>query len=324
MTSPSERPGGRLAPVPQPIIQRALTAPEHPPLTNTAMITSMSGSRARPPAVARVRRAFTLVELLVVIGIIAVLIAILLPAVNSARKSAWSAQCASNLRQIGMSMRLYLEAHKQRFPPGHPNGGLWTDPSGRMLPPTDNRGYWGILYLPYFLKTTAEYERMMAEAGTAHDGLAWARSLWQDPACKLTDIDPGYSENNIPTLSATYGLNDLISNKVATKFRNSSETILAHDAWEHLLEGNAGGDWLMAYTVVERHPNGNVKLMAQGNNLLQYMGTPYAETMRSEYYRHKKQSNVLWLDGHVSSIHESDGRDIPYQWYAGDQQVEAL
>ena len=297
-----------------PTFQRALTAPEQPPRTTSPMLIPRTASRAR--------RAFTLVELLVVIGIIAVLIAILLPAINSARKSAWSAQCASNLRQIGMSMRLYLEAHKQRFPPGHPNGGLWTDPSGKMLQPTDGRAYWGILYLPYFLKNTAEYERMMAEAGTEHDGLAWARSLWQDPACKLTDIDPGYSENNIPTLSATYGLNDLISNKVATKFRNSSDTILAHDAWEHLLEGNAGGDWLMAYTVVERQPNGDLKLLSQGSNLLQYMGTPYAETMRSEYYRHKKQSNVLWLDGHVSSIHESDGRDIPYQWYAGDQQVE--
>src|ERR1700733_9485528 len=57
------------------------------------------------------KRAFTLVELLVVIGIIALLIAILLPALNKARQQAVLAQCMSNMRQCGQAFMLYANAN---------------------------------------------------------------------------------------------------------------------------------------------------------------------------------------------------------------------
>ncbi len=74
---------------------------------------------SRPSDSTRITRrtpAFTLVELLVVIGIIAVLISILLPSLNVARRQASLLSCQSNLRQIGLAASMYLNDSKQCYP----------------------------------------------------------------------------------------------------------------------------------------------------------------------------------------------------------------
>lgn len=100
---------------------------------------SQRGTRSRRPVVQSLAAAFTLVELLVVIGIIAVLVSILLPALGAARQQANLVKCMANLRQMGQAMAMYVQDNQGMLPFGFVSGGetIGPGPTGHVYTNAD-------------------------------------------------------------------------------------------------------------------------------------------------------------------------------------------
>jgi prepilin-type N-terminal cleavage/methylation domain-containing protein/prepilin-type processing-associated H-X9-DG protein len=118
------------------------------------------------------RWGFTLVELLVVIAIIGILIALLLPAVQAARESARRTTCTNNMKQLGLGLHLYMDAH-DRLPAGATNFGVNDSPpvGQDSFGHGWNRQTWGVTIYPYIEQQTL-YQRYNPNA-VGNSGTNW-------------------------------------------------------------------------------------------------------------------------------------------------------
>lgn len=272
------------------------------------------------------RRGFTLVELLVVIGIIALLVSILLPALGRVREQAKSAQCRSNLRQIGVSMLMYARDNRDRFSPT-PNQGNWYRrvPAGsrvfyRILLPLDSDAYWGIAYLPYL--TTVNFRRYYDQPATSWDEIDAAtgagRRVHWCPSMNFMDPDSGFTDNNDP-FRASYGINGYVGGfKRVSTIKQPSRVIVAQDHVEHRIDDN--GDTLVAggspLATLRQWRQGHPQAASTWNGV---SGFVFAASI-DEVFRHngKRANNALFLDGHVNSIPRGSKR-----WLDGEQPQAA-
>ncbi|QDT63315.1 DUF1559 domain-containing protein [Calycomorphotria hydatis] len=170
-------------------------------------------------------RGFTLIELLVVIAVIAILIALLLPAVQQAREAARRSQCKNNLKQIGLALHNYHDAHKmvppamivQSFHNDRPNWG------------------WGSLILP-FLELSNIYEKLDVGPSTMIDAMndpdRYAIMNEELPVFRCpSDARVGFPEDRKMRITAPWNASPIESTSALSNYvgNNGSFHMAPHD-----------------------------------------------------------------------------------------------
>jgi prepilin-type processing-associated H-X9-DG protein/prepilin-type N-terminal cleavage/methylation domain-containing protein len=218
------------------------------------------------------RRAFSLIELLVVISIVGLLAGMLLPALKQARECARSAACASNLRQMGLATQMYLDDYSRFF--------VYQQPvNGNML------WYFG-LESPY---------NPNGAPGTRPIDLTKAKLYPYLQAIHGAEVCPSYNyysplwRQKFDQITDGYGLNQLLFGKSLNDLTNSPAHVVcfADTAQVNTFQPPASA----SHPMVEEW----------------YYVTCKTTDLPDVHFRHNGRANVLFCDGHVDSMPMAPG-----------------
>ena len=273
----------------------------------------MTNQRSITPSRKRTLPAFTLVELLVVIGIIALLISILLPALNAARRASQQIKCAANLRSIGQYLAMHGNEHKGYYPLAgnmFVNGGV-TSPVNVADPQLQKYDYYfdtktkgpAVTALPLALAPYIVGKQLPADSTVDATTSLQAFGALQDAFVCPSDELTASHQYGAACWEQANGNTDQLN---GWSSYGASSNFFGWAGGNHRIHGNPAQcpHPTETYMLCDAAPNGSYEMWdnnLNANLATMYLGNNSVGPGVFDLTRHHGNMNILYADGHVDN-----------------------